>query len=64
MKNRQITALLLSTVMTISSCIPTGIQAYAAENAEAGATAEVVEMTAPEEASGEENTAQIAEDDA
>ena len=64
MKNRQITALLLSTVMTISACIPTGIQAYAAENAEAGATAEVVEMTAPEEASGEENTAQIAEDDA
>ena len=63
MKSRQITALLLSAVMMISTCIPVGITAYAEEDAGTGATSEIVELTAPEEEPGEEEAAQTAGDD-
>ena len=53
MKSRQVTALLLSAIMTVSACMPmNGISAFAAENTGAGSTetAAVVEPESEEEA--------------
>ena len=66
MKSRQVTALLLSAIMTVSACMPmNGISAFAAENTGAGSTetAAVVEPEIEEEAEEpEEQPAQTQEE--
>ena len=45
MKRRQVTAILLSAILTVSSCMPMGsISAMAAENAGAGGTEAAAEI--------------------
>ena len=61
MRKRRITAILLSSILAMSSCMPMGgMTAFAAEEATAGGTEALAEAEEPDEAAGQEEKEAVA----